>query len=81
MAPWAVPRLSQPPGPAGATGPGPGAALVAGRRLLDRRVIWADGVALRGGNRDRRPSRILVPRWLRTFGSFRAGRAVATMMV
>ena len=36
-----------------------------------------------GGNRDRarRPSRIPSARWLRTFGSFRVGRAVPTMMV
>ena len=36
-----------------------------------------------GGNRDwaRRPSPIPSARWLRTFGSFRVGRAVATMMV
>jgi hypothetical protein len=40
-------------------------------------------LALQGGNRDRArwPSRIPSARWLRTFGSFRAGRAVATMMV
>jgi len=40
-------------------------------------------LALPGGNRDRdrRPSRVPSARWLRTFGSFRVGRAVATLMV
>ena len=40
MARWPVPRLPQPPGPASATRPGPDAALVAGLRPFDRRVIW-----------------------------------------
>ena len=40
-------------------------------------------LALPGGIRDRarRPSRVPSARWLRTLGSFRVGRAVATMMV
>lgn len=40
-------------------------------------------LVLQGGNRDRPVGRPRIPsaRWLRTFGSFRVGRAVATMMV
>ena len=40
-------------------------------------------LALQGGNRDRArwPSPIPSARWLRTFASFRVGRAVATLMV
>ncbi len=44
MARWPVLPLPQLPGPAGATGPGPNAALVAGPRPFDRRVILVGGV-------------------------------------
>ena len=63
-------RSLKPPGPGGAVFPGlPVAALCA-------------TLAVQGGNRGRarRPSGIPSARRLRTFGSFRVGRAAATMM-